>query len=161
MAAIALSATINIETEMTCRLTKLEYIWTTESDIQRFLNDESVIDIGDTYTSADAQYMENGVVREIVAYLSSFYEIDEDSNVPLLKELTAMLTAARIALAFSSAISNDPLSFAYRYQNEVWASLQQRAVKQDLSELTVVTVPLWQRLVYSKRREQTVRQEVR
>ena len=161
MAEIVLSATIAIETEMTCKLTLIEYLWTTKSDIQRFLNDESVITIGDTYPEEDAQYMENGVVREIVAYLSSFFEIDEDSNVPLLKELTAMLTAARIALAFSSAISNDPLSFAYRYQNEVWASLQQRAVKQDLSELTAVTVPLWQRLVYSKRREQTITQAVR
>ncbi len=161
MAEIVLTATIAIETEMTCRLSMAEYIWTTESDIQRYLNDESVIDIGDTYTQTDAQNMENGVVREIIAYLSSFYEIDEDSNVSLLKELTAQLTASRIAMAFSSAIANDPLSFAYRYQNEVWASLQQRAVNQDISELTVVSMPMWKRLMFSKRRERTITQEVR
>ena len=161
MSAVQLEAVIEIKTEMTCRLTKLEYVWTTASDIQRYLNDESVIDIGDTYPSEDAIYMENGVVREIVTYLSSFYVINEDSNVPLLEELTAQLTAAKIGMAFSSAISNDPLSFAYRYQNEVWASLQQRAVNQDISELTKVTVPLYKKLIFAKRRERTVQQETR
>lgn len=161
MAEIILTATIAIETEMTCRLTKMDYIWTTESDIQRYLNDESVINIGDTYKQTDAQNMENGVVREIIAFLSTFYEIDEDSNVPLLKELAAQLTAAKIAMAYSSAIANDPLSFAYRYQNEVWASLMQRAIKQDISELTAKKIALPFRLIFSKRRERNIIQETR
>jgi len=161
MAEIALSATIDIETVMTCRLTKLEYIWSSTSDIQRFLNDESVIDIGDTYPENDAQYMENGVVREIIAYLSTVYEIDEDSNVLLLKELTAMLTASRIGTAFSSAISNDPVSWAYRYENAVWASLKQRFINQDISELTTRSVSMVNRLIMSMRHERTITQEVR
>lgn len=161
MAEIALSATIAIESEITLILTKSEYIWTTKSDIQRFLNDQSVIGIGDELPEADAMATENGVVREIIVYLSSFYEIDEDSDIELLKELTAMLTASRIGNAFSASISNDPTSWAYRYENQVWASLQQRAIKQDITDLTTVSVPLWQRLIYAKRREQTIRQEVR
>ncbi len=161
MPAIALSATINIESNITLILTKAEYLWTTKSDIQRFLNNESVITIGNTYPETDAMSMENGVVKEIITYLSSFYEIDEDSDIASLKELTAMLTAARIGTAFSSAISNDPTSWAYRYENAVWASLQQRVVNQDISELTVVSVPLWKRLLYAKRRELTLRQETR
>jgi len=161
MAEIALSATIAIETEMTCRLTKLEYIWSSTSDIQRFLNDESVINIGDTYPENDAQYMENGVVREIIAYLSTVYEIDEDSNVPLLKELVAMLTASRIGTAFSSAISSDPVSWAYRYENAVWASLKQRFINQDISELTTRSVSMVNRLIMSMRHERTITQEVR
>jgi len=161
MPAKALSATINIVSNITLILTKADYLWTTKSDIQRFLNNESVISIADAYPEADAMSMENGVVREIITYLSSFYEIDEDSDIASLKELTAMLTAARIGTAFSSAISNDPTSWAYRYENSVWASLQQRVVNQDISDLTVVSVPLWKRLIYGKRRELTIRQETR
>jgi hypothetical protein len=165
MAAVNAEARIEITFGGFCILTKTEYIWTTKADIQRYLNDESVIQIGDgtgdTYPEVDAQGMENAVVREVVTYLSSVYEIDEDSNIPLLKDIAAMWTAARIGIAFSSAISNDPTSWAYRYENEVWASLQQRFVNQDIADLTKVTKPLWQRLMFGKRRERAVQQETR
>lgn len=165
MATVNAEVTIRITFNSSCILTKTGYIWTTKDDIQRYLNNESVIQIGDgttdTYPEVDAQNMENAVIREIVTYLSSVYEIDEDSNIPLLKDIVAMWTAARIGIAFSSAISNDPTSWAYRYENEVWASLQQRFINQDISDLTKVTSPLWQRLVYAKRRERTVVQETR
>lgn len=161
MAAVEFEAIIAIETDITLVLTKTEYLWCTKSGIQRFLNDESVISIGDTYQEIDAMAMENGVVREIIAYLSSVYEIDEDSNVALLKELACMYTAARIGIAFSSAISNDPTSWAYRYMNEVWASLKQRFSNQDIAELQKVTMPPHWRLVFAKRRERTVQQETR
>jgi hypothetical protein len=125
MAAVEMQATIAITTSITVRLTVSEYLWTTKADIQRYLNNESVIQIGDsgdTYPEVDAMSMENAIVREVVTFLSSVYEIDEDSNIPLLKDIVAMWTAARIGIAFSSAISNDPTSWAYRYENEVWAS---------------------------------------
>jgi hypothetical protein len=164
MAAVEMQASIVITTSITVRLTITEYLWTTKADIQRYLNNESVIQIGDssdTYPEVDAMSMENAIVREVVTFLSSVYEIDEDSNVPLLKDIVAMWTAARIGIAFSSAISNDPTSWAYRYENEVWASLQQRFVNQDISDLTKVTKPLWQRLMFGKRRERAVQQETR
>jgi len=160
MATVNAEARIEITFGGSCILTKTGYIWTTKKDIQRYLNDESVIQIGDgsgdTYPEVDAQGMENAVVREIVTYLSSVYEIDEDSNVPLFKDIVAMWTAARIGIAFSSAISNDPASWAYRYENAIWASLQQRFINQDIAGLTKVTIPLWKRLIYGKRRERAI-----
>ncbi len=161
MPAVEFEATIQIETEITLELSMKEYIWASKNDIQRYLDAESVIKIGDSsnenYSESEAQDMENGVVYEIITYLSSVYEITTESNVNLLKEITAMLTASKIGLArMGSSIGNDVTDWTNRLKNEAWASLQQRFVNQDISELTAKDVPLWRKMMFSKRREQAI-----
>ena len=81
----------------------MAYLWTTTAEIQAYLDAESVISIGsgadDTYTEADAMRLENAIVREVVSYLTPFYEITTLSVNTLLAGIVAKMTAAQIGLA--------------------------------------------------------------
>jgi len=136
------------------------YLWCTTAEIQAFLDAESVITIGNetgTYSEDDAMILENGIVYEIVSYLSPFFVISVTTVNPLLAAIAAKLTAAQIGLArFGASMGNEPANWTYRLKNEAWAALQRIAIQQSLPNLAPKTLPLEQRLLLSKTRERTL-----
>ena len=126
----------------------MAYLWTTTAEIQAYLDAESVISIGsgtdDTYTEADAIRLENAIVREVVSYLTPFYEITTLSVNTLLGDIVAKMTAAQIGLArFGASMGNALADWTYRLKNESWAALQRIAIGQSLSGETVAVVGAW------------------
>ena len=137
----------------------MAYLWTTTAEIQAYLDAESIITIGDggTYSEADAIILENGVVNDIVAYLSPFFTISTETSSPLLANIAAKLTAAQIGLArFGSSMGNEPADWTYRLQNQAWASLSRIALSQSLSGVEAKDISLEQRLILCKIRERSL-----
>jgi hypothetical protein len=135
------------------------YLWTTTAEIQGYLDAESIITIGvsGTYTEADAMTLENGVVNDIVSYLSPFFILTAETVSPLLADIAAKLTAAQIGLArMGSSMGSQPADWTYRLMNQGWAALQRIAISQSLPGVTAKTVSLENRLIMSKIRERSL-----
>ena len=135
----------------------MAYLWCTTEQIQLYLDDKSTIQVADNYDEADAQLMENAVVRRIVGYLVSVYEITTSSDEDELKDIAAKLTAAHIGLARSgSTIGLEVADWTRRRMNEGWADLKRIFINQSLQNITVKSVPLWLRLIMAKSRERAI-----
>lgn len=133
------------------------YIWCTTEQIQLYLDDESPIEIGVNYDVIDAKAMENDVIRQMVGYLISVYEISTSSDEGELKDIAAKLTAAHIGLARQgSTIGMDIAHWTARRMNEAWSALQRIFINQSLQNVTEKNVPLWQRLIMAKSRERSI-----
>jgi len=135
----------------------IAFYWCTEYDIQKYLDEESVIKIDDGYDLTDAIRMENDVVIEIVGYLNSVYVITKESNSRELRVVAAKLTAAAIGQARQgSSMGNSLVEWTSRLQNSAWSTLQRYFINQNLIGLTKITVPFVTRLFTSKLRERAV-----
>lgn len=135
----------------------MAYLWCTTAQIQLYLDDKSPIKIGTSYDEADAQLMENAVVRQIIGYLVSVYEITTASDEDELKDIAAKLTAANIGLARSgSTIGMEVADWTERRMNEGWSDLQRIFINQSLQNVTAKSVPFWKRLMMAKSRERAI-----
>lgn len=140
----------------------MAYLWTTTVDIQRYLDVESTITVGDgvdgNYSISDSEGMEKGIVNSIKGYLSISLTLPADDSIPdVLKEAAAKLTAAAIGTArMGSSMGNDLTPWTDRLKNEAWSELQRIFVSQVLVGAVAISIPLWQRLILSRLRERTV-----
>ena len=133
----------------------MAYLWLTDAEIQSFLNPETII--GDNYTSAKAQVWENLVVRTMVDFLSSVFEItvghDSDSY---LKLLAAQWSAAVIASGYMGTSVGMP-DWTDRFKNEVLSALARKIrIQSDINNVAKRDIPLHERLIYAKTMEQGV-----
>lgn len=135
----------------------MAYLWGTMAGIQIYLDDESTIQIGDNYDDADAQIVENAIVREVVEYLSPVYVISESDSSALLGDQVNKLTAAQIGIArMGSTLGNDLAPWTLRLQNQAWAVLMRGFVSQSLTGILTKDVPLWKRFLLAKSRERAI-----
>lgn len=137
----------------------MAYLWLTDDRIQGFLDTESNIIIADNYTSAEAQKWENLVVRMIVDFLSSVYNISVGhDNDEYLKDLAAQYTAACIGAGrMGASMGMGVAEWTDRYKNEVTSALARKIIQQStISGVVTKTVSLHERLIYAKFREQGV-----
>lgn len=128
------------------------FIWSDEREITVYLDADSVIKIGETYSMADAIRIENNVVRMIIGYLGDVYEISEKDKIPYLRVATAMLVASELGFAkFGSTMGNPLTSWASRLEENAWAMLVRCYISQSLP-LIKKSVPYVMRLLNSKQR---------
>lgn len=159
MADKAAIGTAEIVTNLEAGLTG--FLWCTIESIEKYLDRESSIAIGDgasdTYALVDAIMMENAVVDEIVGYLSTAYEISRLVSDDYLRDIAAKLTAGQIGAArMGASMGNELTSWTFRLKNEGWAALQRIFIHQTLQELTTKSIPYWRRLMLAKTRERAV-----
>jgi len=160
---INVAGTAAMQSLVSATLYRPAFLWASRKAIQRFLDQESVIIIGNVisdstnYDEEDAEEMENGVARMIVNYLSYSLEITISTESEELKEITAMMTAARIGLArMGSSMGNVPAAWTVRLQNDGWARLQQIFISQTLTGVTAKAAPLANRLIMAKTRQRSL-----
>jgi len=133
----------------------MAYLWLTDADIQPFLNPETIL--ADNYPSAKAQIWENLIVRTMVDFLSSVFEITVgQKDDAYLKLLAAQWTAAAIASGHMGTSIGLP-DWTDRYKNEVLSALARKIRTQsDITGVAKREIPLHERLIYAKTMEQGV-----
>lgn len=162
MAAIVLTTTVGITSVVSADAENLGYLWCTRIGIQIYLDQESVILIGDpndnefNFDEADAMRMENDSVREIIDYLSGSYTIAVTDILPVLVKDAAKMTAASIGLARQASSQGMEIAgWTVRLDGQAWSSLKRKFINQTLS-LTAVSLSITDRLIMSKLRERQV-----
>ena len=162
MAAIVLTTTVGITSVVSADAENLGYLWCKRIDIQIYLDQESVILIGDpndnefNFDEADAMRMENDSVREIIDYLSGSYTIAVTDILPVLVKDAAKMTAASIGLARQASSQGMEIAgWTVRLDGQAWSSLKRKFINQTLS-LTAVSLSITDRLIMSKLRERQV-----
>lgn len=161
MAIVNIEGTSSIQSDTFASPLVLGFLWCTVEDIQKYLDQESTIQIGDgsgnTFSLNDAMRIENDVVRDIIDFLSSVYEIDVTSILDFLISQTSRLTAAAIGVTrFAASMGISEADWTNRYKNEAWAALRRSVINQSTSGLVKKSVPIHIRLIYAKTRERAV-----
>lgn len=162
MAAIVLTTTVGISSLVSGDADVLGYLWCKRMDIQKYLDKESTILIGDpndnefNFDEADAMRMENDSVLEVVDYLTVSYEITLEDDLPVLVKDAAKMTAASIGLARqASSQGMEVAGWTVRLDNQAWSSLKRKFINQTLN-LAKKDVAIQDRLIMSKLRERAV-----
>ena len=162
MAAIVLTATVGVSSLVSGEADNLGYLWCKRIDIQKYLDQESVILIGDpndnefNFDEADAMRMENDSVAEIVDYLSGSYTISTTDILPVLVKDAAKMTAASIGLARQASSQGvEVAGWTVRLDSQAWSSLKRKFINQTLN-LTATSLSIQSRLIMSKLRERAV-----
>lgn len=163
MAVVNIASVMAVEISVSCSLYRPSFIWCSRVSIQTYLDQASLIKIGlvlnddNNYDEEDAVRMENGAVNLMVNYLSYSLEITASSDNEELKDLAAMMTAARIGLArFGASMGGEPAAWTANLQNDVWGRLQQIFISQSIAGITAKSVSLTNRLIMAKNRLRTL-----
>lgn len=166
MGVVSITSTIPITTTITADLYKLQYLWCNQAIIQAWLDEKSVLRIGDgtghNFSVAQAQRIENAVVKDIVAYYLPMYEITVADKIDFLIEDVSKLVAAEIAFSrFAASIGNQPSEWTASYRNDAWAKFYQYAIADTLRYyVTSREIPLWKRMIIAKRRYMVIARDV-
>lgn len=162
MATIVLTTTVDIVSVVSANADVLGYLWCKRVEIQTWLDNESVIFIGDpndnefNFDESNAMRMENASVREIVDYLKGSYEITTEDDLPVIVKDAAKMTAASIGLARqASSQGMEVAGWTVRLTSEVWSSLKRKFINQTLN-LAKKEVSIQDRLIMAKLRERVV-----
>ena len=160
MAQIECTGMINITSSAIANAKLSAFLWCTTDSIQAYLDNESTIRLGNNYSLATAKILENHQVYEVVSYLSSVYEIDDQAGCDILTVVVSKLTAAQIGIGrMAASMGMNLAEWAERLKNEAWSTLQRIFVSQSLPDdgyTTPKDVPFPRRIFLSKMRERTV-----
>ena len=141
----------------------MAYLWTTTDMIQKYLDIDSTMKIGDdsdgNFSVGSAEVFENDSVYEIKTMLSAAFSIVPDDNVDL-ERMAAKLTASKIGTSrIGSGIGNVP-DWTIRYKNEVFSQLIRMLINHNTVNIEGATkrddVNLADILILAKVREQVV-----
>jgi len=138
-----------------------EYFWCRTGSIQKYLDTESTIQIGDesgdTFDELTAIRLENDVVDEIIEYLDMAFYLSTETKVRYLITQASKLTAARIATSrFAGTMTLEIAEFIRRLENQAWAGLMRSFLRGTIRGLTSKSTTYKERLIHYKTREQGV-----
>ena len=145
---------IKLKTNMIARRRVLNFLVATVDEIQKYLDKDSIIRIGDTYPISNAMMMENSIVYEIYQYLTEVYDATFATifSFPVIQDVVCMLTASEIGFAyFGSSLGNPLTTWAGRLEDRAWRILMRLYIGQELG-VTKKNVSFGQRLLRSKTR---------
>lgn len=152
-----LSASGIAQTSCSCIGYLLEYFWCRTIDIQKYLDENSTISIGDTFDTNTAIRIENDTVDEIIEYLDYVVCVTTDSRIRFLKTQAARITAARIATSrFAGTMTLEIAEFIRRLENQAWAALMRAFLRGSIRGLVSKDTTYQERLLHYKIREQGV-----